>query len=408
MPKELFNQGTVDEPSGSDRFALSVPGAVGGKNLLYSKLKEIMRRGTADIWSAGIIKTSPALFTVGNSFYILKDTVSIPFDSQTSPDLDTVNFEKIGRITDDELINIINGRVGDERIDASAIKNLNLEGGGGGGYAANIYFSALNSDIAGYKQSSGTADASETTLTPTVTSAEGNKLINQYIFNLPANTSIIQQGNWSFTFCAFVSTANGDTRVGFRPFRYTALGVKEFTFDAIVWSDEINQTVFEYKTASLIQGQKDILPTDRLGCDLYIKTTHNAAVTVNMIIGDGRAMYMNAPIALRHSGLRDLNQDPNYQHVTTAQISGWNGISADLFEQIVFPAAVTTGGLDFGAVGRQFNWRIPTGGVLNGADATIQTSAGAAYSLGTTVTGGNYLKIYKASAGMVSIKIERV
>ena len=127
MPKELFNQGTVDEPSASDRFALSVPGATGGKNLLYSKLKEIMRRGAADTWTSRIIETLPAVFQVGEYLYILKDTVPLPFESLISPDVDTVNFVRIGRLTDDEVISIINGRTGDNRVDASAIKNLPIE-----------------------------------------------------------------------------------------------------------------------------------------------------------------------------------------------------------------------------------------------------------------------------------------
>ena len=318
MPKELFDQQLVDEFSGSDRIAGSIPGAAGGVNMLYENLKAIMRRGAADNWLAQTIEARPSIFQVDDKIYALKSDVVLPFQSATSPDIDTINFALIGRMTDDEIINMINARAGDSRIDASAIKNLNAEAAVGG-FASNVYFSALDSDLVGYKRQSSTVDPTETILATSVTAANGDKLVNQYVFDLQANINLIQQGNWSFTFSSFVSSSTGDTRIGFRPFRYTALGVKTYTFTDILWSDELNQLVREYKTANLIQESKVIELTDRLGCDLYIKTSSAAAITVNIVIGDGHALFMNVPIALRHSALRDLNGDSNYVHLTQTE-----------------------------------------------------------------------------------------
>ena len=128
MPKELFDQQLVDEFSGSDRLAGSIPGAAGGVNMLYEDLKAIMRRGAADNWLAQTINARPSIFQVGDKIYALKSDVVLPFQSATSPDIDTINFALIGRMTDDEIINMINARAGDSRIDASAIKNLNTGG----------------------------------------------------------------------------------------------------------------------------------------------------------------------------------------------------------------------------------------------------------------------------------------
>lgn len=96
MPKELFNQVLVDEPAGSDRMALSVPGASGGKNILYSKFKDIMRAGTADFWAAGVINKAPAIRQVGDELFLLRESVVLPFDSQVSPELDDINWVRMG------------------------------------------------------------------------------------------------------------------------------------------------------------------------------------------------------------------------------------------------------------------------------------------------------------------------
>jgi hypothetical protein len=221
-------------------------------------------------------------------------------------------------ITGDEIVDLLEALTADNRLDASAIKNLPTESAVGG-FASNVYFSNTDSDILGYKRQSSTVDVAETILTPSVQLSDGNKLVNQYVFDLPANVNLIQQGNWSFTFASFVSSSTGETRLGFRPFRYTALGVKTYTFSDIVWSDELNQLTREYKTVNLIQESKAIELTDRLGCDLYIKTSSSPAITVNIVIGDGQALFMNVPIAIRHSAMRDLNGDPNYQHITQAE-----------------------------------------------------------------------------------------
>lgn len=316
MPKELFNQGTVDEPSGSDRFALSVPGAVGGKNFLYSKLKEIMRRGAADTWTSRTIESLPSVFQVGEYLYILKDTVPLPFESLVSPDVDPVNFIRIGRLTDDELISIINGRTGDNRVDASAIKNLPIEPAAGG-FANNLYLSNVDSDVMGYKTTSYSPDMVEVLVSTSVSAADGEKVVQNYLYPQPVGIDTYPSGLWAFNFFMYLSSANGVTQIGVTYFKRNSAGVETDLFTA--WSAEVNDTIQAYRQIQITNPVYAVDQTDRMGARVKIKTTNVSAITVNYVVGDGYGAWLTTPNRIRHNQLRDFDSDPNYQHITATE-----------------------------------------------------------------------------------------
>lgn len=270
MPKELFNQPQFDTLAESDRLAGGIPGQTGGKNITVLKFLTQAKDWLAIFYSDLITRIS------------------------SYPDFPTVPEGKV--LSDDGTFKEM----------AVAV----------GGFASNIYFSQTNSDITGYKSQTYTPDALETILTPTVIVGDGNKLLYSYLYSAAVGVTSIPSGLWSFTFCTFVDSSTGVTQIGFRPFRYTALGVKEYTFNSIVWSDEINNTTRQYLTTTFIQGTIAVEATDRLGCDLYVKTTSTASRTVNIVIGDGQAAFMNVPLAIRHAVLRDKNGEADFQHVT--------------------------------------------------------------------------------------------
>jgi hypothetical protein len=56
-----------------------------------------------------------------------------------------------------------------------------------------------------------------------------------------------------------------------------------------------------------------------MGAKVYIKTTSGTNKTVTYRIGDGYSAFLNNPNKIRHSQLRDLNGDSNYQHITAAE-----------------------------------------------------------------------------------------
>ena len=61
--------------------------------------------------------------------------------------------------------------------------------------------------------------------------------------------------------------------------------------------------------------------TDRFGLRVFASTTHNANVTVSLVIGDGQASYFNTPATVRHNNTRSIQGGATgeYYHLTLAQ-----------------------------------------------------------------------------------------
>jgi hypothetical protein len=81
-------------------------------------------------------------------------------------------------------------------------------------------------------------------------------------------------------------------------------------------STELNGSTYQLYQINSNKPAFTVEPTSRFGIRIYLKTTSTPTVTVNTIVGGARAAYFNSPIALRHSQLRDKNQESAYQHIT--------------------------------------------------------------------------------------------
>jgi len=187
---------------------------------------------------------------------------------------------------------------------------------GGSGFAANLYFTTIDSGVTGYKKISYIAEASETELSIAATTVEA--LARTYLYDDGLGVTVIDGGKWSATYRAKVSSAQGAT-IRLVAFLRHVGGTETELFSAS--SDKIVNTAYQTLDFQITQPSFECATTDRLGFRLYVSTTHPAGVTIYTVVGDGNASYVNTPIALRHAQLRDKNGEADVQHMTAAQMS---------------------------------------------------------------------------------------
>lgn len=185
---------------------------------------------------------------------------------------------------------------------------------GSGGYAANLYFTTIDSDVTGYKKFMYTAESSETELTIPATTTE--ILARTYLFDSGLATTVIDAGKWAASFRAKVSGTQG-AYLRFEAFLYHTDTTETTLFTAT--SDKITNTTYQTLSKESTQAIFDCDATDRLGCRIYAYTTHPAGITINTIVGDGNASYFSTPLSLRHSQLRYKNEEADVQHLTAAE-----------------------------------------------------------------------------------------
>lgn len=191
-----------------------------------------------------------------------------------------------------------------------------------GGYANNLYFDTLSSDVAGYQTLTYTVSLTSEEHAHTVNEGEGNKLIHTYIYPTAVTVSVLPAGLWSFQFYSKVSSPIGVTKIGIT---YFARHIDNTETDLFtIWSNEINNTTYDWNNWQITNPSYAISVTDRMGARIYLQTTKVTDVTVNYYIGDGYGAYLNNPNKIRHSQLRDLNGDSTYLHVTNNDIVYWN------------------------------------------------------------------------------------
>lgn len=205
---------------------------------------------------------------------------------------------------------------------------------GAGGYAANLYFTTIDSDVTGYKKISYTNEVAETELSGTITSSDGDKLLRTYLFDYGISTTVVDAGVWIANFRTKVSNATGVTRLKMEVFVYHT-----DTTETILWSDyspEINNTSYLTIRAENNQPSFSVSTTDRLGVRVYAATSSGSTITIYTIVGDGHASYFTTPLGIRHNQLRDLNGDPEFQHMTSTEKS--------LLDSISLPLPISLGG----------------------------------------------------------------
>lgn len=185
---------------------------------------------------------------------------------------------------------------------------------GSGGYAANLYFTTIDSVVTGYKKFSYTVEPTETELIILATTVE--VLARTYLFDGALATTSIDAGKWVASFRAKVSGTQG-AYLRFEAFLYHADTTETTLFTAT--SDKIINTSYQTLSKESTQPIFTCATTDRLGCRIYAYTTHPAGITIKTIVGDGNASYFTTPLALRHSQLRDKNSEADVQHLTAAE-----------------------------------------------------------------------------------------
>lgn len=196
---------------------------------------------------------------------------------------------------------------------------------GSSGYASNVYMTNTISSIVGtYKQSSSLNDVSEITVSTTCNNNE--VLAETYLFENEIGTTYIDAGTWRASLFSAIDAAAGDTYFKFEIFARTVGGTENVLFSSYSHTIE-NRAGYEgymYNTIETTQPSFTVNTTDRIGHRIYVKTTAAGERTLSYKVGDGNASYINTPLALRHSQLRDKNSEEAYQHVTQTEISTWN------------------------------------------------------------------------------------
>jgi len=179
--------------------------------------------------------------------------------------------------------------------------------GGGGMYLTN----EDSTIVVGYDKLSYTNSAAVTEHEIVVNNNE--VLGDIHLFENVINTTQIDSGNWAFSIYCRVSSASGVTRIRGEVFVRTNGGTIVPLFS--VYSQEINNLSSTHIKMESYQSQFSVNADDRLGFRLYATTTHNANISVFYTEGGVNSSYIVTPLHLRHSQLRALNEDVNYQHI---------------------------------------------------------------------------------------------
>ena len=215
-------------------------------------------------------------------------------DAYTKTEVDNIAATKQDTLISATNIKTIN--------DTSILGSGNLEiTVGSGGYAANVYLTALvSSTNPSYSQISYTPDVLQTSITAITNNNE--VLLSDYIFDGDVKATSIPAGEWAFHYHRSVSNTAGSTVIRFEIFKRSSGGVETVLFS--VSSNSIEDTVPTLDTILVTQPVYSVADTDRIGIKLYTSTTRTSNTTVSVIVGDGNASYFTTPLEIRHNQLR--------------------------------------------------------------------------------------------------------
>ena len=187
----------------------------------------------------------------------------------------------------------------------------------GGSASAPLYYTQVASDIVeAYKQLQYTPQSSETEITHSLTTSE--QLLASFIYDSPIAIDTIDAGTWYSSVIGRVSSASGVTTIRLEFFMRSSAGVETELFSRT--SDEINNTDYAEIKGNAVNGSFTVDPTSYLGVKIYGITTV-ANKTIYLKTGGQNLSYLQIPLKMRHKNLRGLNEDPDYQHLTTSQLN---------------------------------------------------------------------------------------
>ena len=195
---------------------------------------------------------------------------------------------------------------------------------GGASSISDIYFSNTTSSVVTtYKDLNYVADTTPTEVSITGTNAS-DTLGQTYLYPTVIDTNVIEGGNWGSRITARCSSTSGTNRLKFVAFLRHADGTETDLFTK--YSSNVTSTTNLSYYTETNRTQYFCVSTDRFGIRVYFNTNRNSSTTIYYTIGGTSPSYINAPVALRHSQLRDLNGLADYQHVTAAQVTKLSGI----------------------------------------------------------------------------------
>ncbi len=194
---------------------------------------------------------------------------------------------------------------------------------GGATASGNLYLSNIASNIATYKKLTYEPDETETTISVTMTST-ADVLSYVYLYDSPIGTTTIDSGIWKSTFYMKSNSLAGVVRLKIVGFVRHANGTETDLFTKYTLS--VNSTTYQNYYTETSRGAFTVVETDRLGFRVYGSTDRIASTTIDYIIGDGNGSYINSPLALRHSQLRDKNGEAEYQHMSSADMTKFDSI----------------------------------------------------------------------------------
>lgn len=187
----------------------------------------------------------------------------------------------------------------------------------GGGIANNLYLTNINSDVTGYKKLDYLVESTETEFTVSASSSTGEVLLEEFIYDDTLQTTIINAGLWSFTMRCKTSSSLSQAQFKFYVFVRSSTGVETTLFNYT--TPVFNHTTYTTNRCEIYHPSFVVNETDRLGIKIAVLQGHSTIRTISLMVGDGYASYFTAPLQMRHSQLRDLDHDINYQHITQTQ-----------------------------------------------------------------------------------------
>ena len=198
---------------------------------------------------------------------------------------------------------------------------------GSGGYAANVYpISATSTVYAEYKRASYTNDATETVETITCTTVE-EVVGESFLYESPLGITNVDAGTWNFSLYCKISTKAGAAQIKFEIFVRESGGTETILFSK--YSADLSNTAYQVIKADYTGPIYPVNATDRMGLRLYFKSSAAAPVTLSYVYGGVNTSYINTPLNLRHTQLRGLNDDTNYQHITSTQVGNIHAPGSD-------------------------------------------------------------------------------
>lgn len=213
------------------------------------------------------------------------------------------------------LVDAVEGQgLSDNNLTDELLNKLNAAASGGAG-SSPLYLSNTNSDVAGYKRLSYTPDTVE--VVKTITATNSTVYGETYLFDLPIGVDVIAAGQWIFDYWRSISSAAGESFSRLESFLRHQDGTETTTY--FIESPSIENTSIEQRTINYALPQFNMLPTDRFGVRMALRTTRNAATVYSYIVGGQRGHSITIPIPPRHDYLRDKNGNLDYQHINNSE-----------------------------------------------------------------------------------------